>query len=166
MKKIILLFVAVLAFSCSKDDSNPTVAKQLSITKLNGTEINDGDVLTITSSDEADALVAFYVKNNTSTAFNVRAKCVSISTVTSNPMQFCFGIQCYGDVEAGTVYPTDSHELVTVPANDKVGGAAFHFQYLPTTSESVDYVFEFYQYDSNNVAVGNKVRMTYRYSPN
>lgn len=165
MKKVILLFTAVLAISCSKSDSGSSATvKELSITKLDGTVINDGSVLNFNTTGDDAALLAFYVKNNSSSAIKVKAKCVSISNSNDgSDMQFCYGQTCYFGIEANSIYPTDSHDIVSVPANGQVGGEAFHFQNFSTTA--VDYVFEFYQFDANDAIVGNKVTVTYRYNP-
>lgn len=165
MKKIFLLFVSLAVLSCSSDDSGSSSdAKQLKITKLDGTEIKDGDVINVTSTGDDNALVAFYLKNTSSSDINVKAKLVS-SNVDGSNMQFCFGQQCYMSVEVGAVYPLDSHELVTVPANDQIGGESFHFQNFATGTTPIEYVFEFYQFDENDAVVGNKVRVTYKYTP-
>lgn len=166
MKKIFLLFVSLAVLSCSSDDNgSSSEAKQLKITKLDGTEIKDGDVINVTSTGDDNALVAFYVKNTSSSDINVKAKLVSTLNADGTQMQFCFGQVCYSAVEVGAVYPLDSHELVTVPANDQIGGESFHFQNFATSSSPIEYVFEFYQFDENDAVVGNKVRVTYRYTP-
>jgi hypothetical protein len=166
MKKIILLFTAILAISCSKSDSSSSsTAKQLSITKLDGTVINDGAVLNFTTAGDDAALLKFYVKNSSSSAINVKAKCVSITNSDGSGMQFCFGQNCYFQIMENEIYPTDSHETVTVPANGQIGGESFHFQNSATGSLPISYVFEFYQYDANDNQVGNKVTLTYRYNP-
>ena len=73
MKKVILFFIALLIVSCSKSDSSTTVAKQLSITKLDGTVINDGAVLVFNTTGDENAIMKFYVKNLSSAEIKVRA---------------------------------------------------------------------------------------------
>lgn len=166
MKKIFLLIVSLAVMSCSKDDSSSNVAaKHLKITKLDGTEIVDGSIINVTSTGDTNALVAFYVKNMSSSDLNVKAKLIS-ATNDGSQMQFCFGQVCYSAVAVGAIYPLDSHEVVTVPANSQIGGASFHFQNFASSTTPLDYVFEFYQYKGTNEVVGNKVRVTYRYTPN
>jgi len=159
--------VSLAVLSCSSDDNgSSSEAKQLKITKLDGTEIKDGDIINVTSVGDANALVAFYLKNTSSSDINVKAKLVSTSSnVDGSQMQFCYGQVCYAAVAVGTVYPVDSHELVTVPANGQVGGESFHFQNFATSTTPIEYVFEFYQFDENDAVVGNKVRVTYKYTP-
>lgn len=164
MKKVfLLLFTAVLAISCSKSDSGSSeTVKKLSLTKLDGTVITDGSVIAVTSSGDNDALVAFYVKNSSASAINIKAKCVSVTSSDGSDIQFCFGAQCYAGVSVGQTFPIDPTEIITIPANGQLGGESYHFQNFATNS--ADYVFEFYQYDSNNAVVGNKVTVTYRYT--
>lgn len=162
MKKIfLLLFASLTVLSCSSDDNG---GGEMKITKLDGTEIKNGDVINVTTTGDDNALVSFYVKNTSSSAINVKARLVS-ATNNETDMQFCFGQVCYSAVEVGSEYPLDRNEVITVPAKSQIGGESFHFQNYATSSSPIDYVFEFFQYNENDEEVGNKVTVTYRYTP-
>ncbi|MEO8516489.1 MAG: hypothetical protein ABI426_07085 [Flavobacterium sp.] len=173
MKKlIILMFVVVATIGCSKEDvptatpetPDPNAMKIFNTTT--GAEIKDGDVIVFTSLVEPGNKLSFYVKNAGSTDMNVRSRLVSILNGDGSNMQYCFGINCFNSVGEGLTYPTNNHELVTVPANSSLGSGAFKMENFaaPTNGATVaDYVFEFYQHDAQMNEVGNKVRFTYRY---
>lgn len=172
MKKLIaLMFVALATLGCSKEDTPtavPPVADTNTMKIFNsttGAEIKDGDVVSFTSLAEPGNKLSFYVKNTGSTAMNVRSRLVSVVGGDGSAMQYCFGINCFASVSQGATYPTNSHELVTIPANGSLGSGAFKMENsaAPTAGSKVDYVFEFYQHDADMNAVGNKVRFTYRY---
>ncbi|WP_298140198.1 hypothetical protein [Flavobacterium sp.] len=163
MKKIfLLLFASLTVLSCSSDDNGG--GGEMKITKLDGTEIKNGDVINVTTTGDDNALVSFYVKNTSSSAINVKARLVS-ATNNETDMQFCFGQVCYSAVEVGSEYPLDRNEVITVPAKGQIGGESFHFQNYASSSSPIDYVFEFFQYNENDEEVGNKVTVTYRYTP-
>lgn len=172
MKKIaMLLFVALATISCSKDDSSapaaPAATNSMKIyNKTTGAEIKDGDVVVFTSNASPSNKLSFYVKNTSSSAMNVRSRLVSVLNTDGNSMQYCFGQNCFYSVAAGQTYPSNNQEIVTVPANAILGDAeSFHMESIatPTSGNVVDYVFEFYQHDSQMNEQGNKVRFTYRY---
>lgn len=166
MKKIFLLFVSLAVLSCSSDDNGSSSdSSKLKITKLDGTEIKDGDVINVTSVGDDNALVAFYVKNTSSSAINVKARLVSAVNTDGSQMQFCFGQVCYSAVAVGSEYPLDRNELITVPANGQVGGESFHFQNFATSTSPITYVFEFFQFDEDDNVVGKTVKVTYKYTP-
>jgi hypothetical protein len=171
MKKIIaLLFVGLATIGCSKDDAPAAVPTDTNTMKIfnaaTGTEIKDGDVVVFNSLEEPGNKLSFYIKNITNSDMNVRSRLVSILNGDGSNMQYCFGINCFYSVSEGQTYPTNNHELVTVPANGSLGSGSFKMENFaaPTNDATVaEYVYEFYQHDSEMNEVGNKVRFTYKY---
>ncbi len=166
-----LLFVALATIGCSKDDAaagvTPGDTNTMKIfNKTTGTEIKDGDVVVFTSNASPNNKLAFYVKNTSASAMNVRSRLISVLNTDGTSMQYCFGQNCFYSVVEGSTYPTNNQEIVTVPANGIIGDTeAFKMENVatPTSGAVVDYVFEFYQHDAQMNELGNKVRFTYRY---
>ena len=170
MKKlVILLLVGLTTISCSKDDSDttPVNTKTMKIyNKATGTEIKDGDVIVLTSNTSPSNKLSFYIKNTSSSSMKVKSKLVSMINTDGLGMSYCIGETCFFSVTEGSSYPGNA-EILTVPANGTAGGDGF-FKMENTASPdggaaSLDYVFEFYQYNETG-PVGNKVRVTYRYT--
>lgn len=178
MKKILmLLFVGLATISCSKDDAPAPVITDTNTLKLYNSstdaEIKDGDVIVFTGSaglvDPTNTL-KFYFKNTSASAIKVRSRFVSFSGVNSaDNVQYCIGENCLLSISQGSNYPVSNQEVLTVPANGILGKTQqYKMQNFATPvapATKVDYVFEFYQYDSNLNEVGNKIRITYRYQP-
>lgn len=178
MKKLAILFLFSLAtISCSSDDAEATPVTPAPVTDTNtmkiynkttGAEIKNGDVIVMTSNTSPNNKLAFYIKNITSSAMNVKSRLVSMTNTDGSGMSYCIGETCFAGVAAGTSYPGNS-ETLTVPANGTAGGDGFFKMENTATPDgaagSLDYVFEFYQYN-NDGEVGNKVKFTYRYTNN
>jgi hypothetical protein len=176
MKKIIMfLWVAIASISCSDDDKVTPPAAETNamkiINKNTGAEIKDGDVVVFTTAlagaNDANSL-KFYFSNVSSAPIKVRSRFVSLSGVpNANNVQYCIGDNCLTSIAVGANYPVSNQEVLTVPANGKLGDIEqYKIQNFATPvapATAVDYVFEFYQYDNNGNEVGNKVRFTYRY---
>ena len=177
MKKIvILLFAVITAISCSKDDEQTQTPEPVANTalkvfhKTTGTEIKDGDVVTINSISSQGAAneLKFYFKNTSAAPINTKVKFISFSGVPDTSyLSICIGAQCLSSILPGYSYPGNSEPIITVPANGIVGDIEGYKIFNTTTPVSpatkIDYVFEAYQYDANGNPVGNKVRFTYRY---
>lgn len=182
-KSLICLFLAVALFGCSKSDDSPTPTPTpttpvaADVIKLynkdTSAEIKDGDVLTFNSISPRDGvnnILKFYFKNLTSNPIKVKGKIVSITgTPNGSYGQFCIGAQCYNPIVVGTSYPPQGDPVVDIPANGTAGtdGAyKFYNEAAPTApATKIDYVFEFYQYDSSNNVVGKTIKITYRHQP-
>jgi len=154
MKKIFLvLSVLFLNF----------VQAQMTITKIDGTPINEGQIITFDTTDSNAATLGFYVHNNSNADINVRIKCLSL-TGTGTGMQLCFGGLCYNNVIAGNSYPAFP---VTIAAG-QTNTAFDHFYNSNADTGGAtmkDFTFKFYQIDANGTEVGNSVTFTYRYNP-
>ncbi len=138
----------------------------MSITKLNGTPINNGDVLSFASAVEPECYLGLKVLNNSAVDINVKIKVESITNSTGSNLQLCFGDLCYGTIISGLSYP--SNPASVVPANGSNGNFD-HFLNTntgTTPGQNVEYVFKFYQVNDDNVEIGNSVTFTYRYNPN
>ena len=182
MKRIFICLIAVgVLFGCSKSDDAPAPTPSTPVAtdvikiynKDNSAEIKDGDVLTFNSINPRDGvnnILKFYFKNLTSNAIKVKGKIVSITgTPDGTKGQFCIGTQCYNPIVVGNSYPPQGDTTVDISANGTAGtDGAFKFynEAAPTApATKVDYVFEFYQYDSSNNVVGKTIKFTYRHQP-
>lgn len=154
MKKIFLV-LSVLFLN--------VVQSQMTITKIDGTPITEGQIITFDSTDSNAATLGFFVHNNSNADIDVRIKCLSL-TGTGAGMQLCFGGLCYNNVIAGNSYPAFP---VTIPAG-QTNTQFDHFYNSNTDTGGAtmkDFTFKFYQIDANGIEVGNSVTFTYRYNP-
>ncbi len=136
---------------------------QVTVTKSDGTLINNNQVFTFNSLDYEEANFGFLVHNDTPSNIQVRILCESIVNATGAGMELCFGNVCLASVSAGNAYPSNS---VTIPA----GGTNSEFDHFlnsnPGTGGVSDYVFTFYIEDEFGGAASNILTMTYRYDAN
>lgn len=177
MKKLVmLLFVGLATIGCSKDDEavtptpvTPADTNTMKVyNKTTGEEIKNGDIVVFNSNTSPANTLKFYFKNTSSTPIKVRSRFISVSGVSSaDNVQYCIGENCLLSISEGSTYPTSNAEILTVPANGKLGDVEQYKIENTATPESpstkIDYVFEFYQHDADMNEVGNKVRFTYRY---
>lgn len=156
MKKIFLLLsVLFLNFAIAQSP--------MTVTKIDGTPITDGQIITFDSTVINVATLGFYVHNNSNADIDVRIKCLSL-TGTGTGMQLCFGGLCYNNVIAGNSYPA-------FPVTIAAGQTNTQFDHFYNSNQDTggatmkDYTFKFYQVNANGTEVGNSVTFTYRYNP-
>lgn len=136
---------------------------QLSMKKLNGMPINNGDVFIFNYATDPEAYFGFKLINSSSSPINVKADLVSMTNTTGVNTQLCFGGTCVADISAGNSYPSDP---AIIGANAQNGNYD-HFLNLNSgvdTNQIVEYVFRFYMINASNIEVGNSVTFTYRYA--
>lgn len=156
MKKLFLLLsVLFLNFAIAQSP--------MTVTKIDGTPITDGQIITFDSTVINVATLGFYVHNNSNADIDVRIKCLSL-TGTGTGMQLCFGGLCYNNVIAGNSYPA-------FPVTIAAGQTNTQFDHFYNSNQDTggatmkDYTFKFYQVNANGTEVGNSVTFTYRYNP-
>lgn len=162
MKKIIIaiaFFYSALSFS------------QMTMKKLDGTPILNGDVFTYTSLGDADfsssdpAYLGLKIYNSSASNINVKMKLISMSNADGNNLQFCIDPICVGTLTVGNSYPSTGNSVV--PANGQNGNFDHFVNNNPGNgTANVEYVLKFYMVDSFGGETGNSITFTYRYSPN
>jgi hypothetical protein len=140
---------------------------QMTLSKLDGTPINDNDILNYNIANETEGYLGIKVYNSSSNGINVKAKCVSMTNTTGTNVQFCIDPICVANLVVGNSYPSATLSLL-VPANGQNGNYDHFFNSNTGIVQgvNVDYVFKFYQVDDSDVEIGNSVTFTYRYNPN
>lgn len=163
MKKIVFL-LACLTSSLS--------FSQMTMKKLDGTPINNGDVFTysvignaseVTSSDPA--YLGFKIYNSSASNINVKMKVMSMTNATGSNLQFCIDPICVGTITVGSSYPSSSPSVI--PANGQNGNFD-HFVngYAGNGTAPVEYVLKFYMVNSFGAEIGTPITITYKYDPN
>lgn len=153
--KLTLFLFVVFSFSYA----------QMSIKKLDGSVINNNDVIVFNEANETDSYLGLKVFNTSSNPIRVKLKVVSMLNSDGNNLQLCFAELCYGSIVAGESYPSSG---TLIPANGSNGNFD-HFLNTNTginVGQNVDYVLKFIQIDNNNVELPNSVTFTYRYASN
>ena len=157
MKKIIFAF-AFFALSYAQ--------AQMTVTKLDGTPIVNGQIISFSSLIYNQASLGFKINNTSSSTIYTRIRCESITNTDGIGMELCVGPSCISDVVAGHSYPSNA---VAIPANGTNGNSDHFYNSNPGNGVNypMDYVFKFYQVDtSTGNEIGNSITFTYRYSPN
>jgi hypothetical protein len=162
MKKIIIViacFSSLLSFS------------QMTMKKLDGTPIINGDVLTYsvlgdpeTASSADPAYLGLKIYNSSANAINVKMRLISMSNADGNNLQFCIDPICIGTITVGSSYPSSGNSVV--PGNGQNGSFDHFINNNPGNGTSnVEYVLKFYMVNSFGAEIGNSITFTYRYSP-
>ncbi len=154
MKKI-FFFLLIFNFSFA----------QLEVKKLDGTPINNGDIIAFSSVLESVAKMKFKIYNTSSTPINVKVRCNNLTNTDGSAMQLCL-TDCYFGVSIGQMYPPGAPLLI--PANSNIGGDGQYFWNSDTGSGTfpLDYSFRFLMVDANGAQIGSPINFTYRYNPN
>jgi hypothetical protein len=152
------LFVSIFCLVSSLSFS------QMTMTKLDGTPINNGDVITFNTAVDPGSYLGFKIYNSSSEDISVKTRVVSIVNAPGSSLQFCIGPICVSNLIVGNVYP--SNLPVVIPAN----GENSNFDHLLNTYSNgaaiIDYVLKMFQVDAGGAEVGNSITFTYRYNPN
>ncbi|PZD77246.1 T9SS type A sorting domain-containing protein [Mesonia sp. K7] len=155
MKKISLLFIA-FAFTLFSN-------AQLALSKHDGTPINDGDVLTFTQLDEANAKLKFYIENTSSTnSIEAYLEVTDITNANGDNVDICINPTCIVAINEGDLLPE------TGPMNIAPNSVNSQFDYFWNkesgidTSQNVSYTFTVYTI-SNGIPTGESIAFTYTY---
>ena len=162
MKKILFLivcFTSVLSFG------------QMTMKKLDGTIINNGDVFTYTVLGDANnvtatdpAYLGLKIYNSSSSSINVKMKLISMTNSDGTNLQFCINPICVGTISVNSTYPASGPSVI--PANGENGNFDHFVNSNPGNGTSnVEYVLKFYMIDTFGAQVGNSITITYRYAP-
>lgn len=136
---------------------------QMTLAKIDGTPINNGDIFTYNVADETESYLGIKIFNSSSSNIKVRVECVSITNATGSGVQLCFGDVCVANITAGNSYPSTPSVIAANSSN----GNFDHFLNTNTginPNLPVEYAFRFYQVDDNGIEIGNTVSFTYRYN--
>ena len=153
MKTKYLLFALLIsAFSANA---------QYSIVDGDGNAINEGDVITRTSTAEEDAL-KFFVTNDSDAT--MRSTIEYVSTDIGGNFQVCYGGQCYDPVEIGSSYPPVNVPQIIEPGATTGQGNKMFYNEVDSPQIS-NHVFRFYLVDESGTDIGGDFTFTYRYDP-
>lgn len=145
---------------------------QMTMKKLDGTPINNGDVFTFNvlgdvsgMLDPDPAYFGYKIYNSSNSNISVKMKCMSITGgATGTNLQFCIDPICIGTISVGNSYPADMSS--TIPANGSNGNFDHFINFDGGTGGAVvDYVLKFYMVGSFGEEVGTPITITYRYNP-
>lgn len=139
-------------------------AQQLSLKKLDGTTINDGDVFLFNQLTEPGNYLGLKIYNTSADDIMlIKARVLSITNSTGSNLQLCVGDVCLSTITAGNSYPN-------IPAEIEPLGSNSNFDHLLNNNPGIDtnlpveYVVKIYQVNDAGAEVGNSVTFTYRYS--
>ena len=154
MKKILLLLTLILtAF---------TMNAQYEVEDQFGNEIIDGMVVEFSDYGVSNASLNFFITNTGADEIYMRIEFVSAVNATGAGFELCFG-QCYIDLVVGQTVPPAPQFLAI--ASGGITSEGNHFANTLEGTEVKDYVFRFYQTDSDGNDIANNLSFTYRYDP-
>ena len=137
---------------------------QITLKKLDGTIINNGDVLNFDVAEDPGAYLGLKIFNSAESEIKVKVKVENITNADGTNVQLCIGNVCLGTIFAGSSYPPNFPILID---GNGENGNFDHFLNLNTginTSLPVIYTFKFYQINDNGIEIGDSVTFSYRYA--
>lgn len=137
---------------------------QLTLSKLNGTTINNGDVITFTTVGTPESDFGFIIGNSSAAAITVKSKCMGFSNTNGTNVIYCIQPSCVNSVTVGNAFPSAG---AVIPAGS-TNGDFDHFENLDpgiNPTANVDYILKFYQVDHSGNEIGTPISFTYRYTP-
>lgn len=153
MKSLFLSIIGLASFIATA---------QMSLKKLDGTPINDGDVFTFDTAEEPGSYMGIKIYNNSDSDINIKVKVLNIENSNGTNLQLCVGNVCLSTITAGSSYPN-------FPAVIEANGQNGDFDHFLNLNSGIDpaapvaYGLKFFQVDDNGVEVGNSVSFTYRF---
>ena len=154
MKKILLLLT--LIFTAFIMNAQYEVEDQF------GNEIIDGMVVEFSDYGVSNASLNFFITNTGPDEIYMRIEFVSAVNATGAGFELCFG-QCYIDLVVGQTVPPAPQFVTIAPGETTPEGN--HFANTLDGTDIKDYVFRFYETDSEGNDIGNSLSFTYRYDP-
>lgn len=154
MKRILLVLFCLTSLFASA---------QMTLKKLDGTPINDGDVLSFQAATDPESYLGIKVYNSSVDPIYMKVKVVSITNADGTNIQLCFNV-CYNTIIAGNSYPNIP---VVIDGNNGTNGNFDHFLNMNggiNTTQPVEYRFKFYQLNDAGLEIGNAVTFTYRFN--
>ena len=137
---------------------------QLTLKKLDGTTINNGDIITFNTVGTTASDFGFVLGNSSAAAITVKSKCMSFTNTTGTNVIYCIQPSCINSVTVGAAFPSSGAVIAAGATN----GDFDHFENLDpgiNPAANVDYVLKFYQVDHSGNEIGTPISFTYRYSP-
>ena len=154
MKKTLLLLVVLfVTFSMNA---------QYVVEDHDGNVITDGMVVEFSDYGVPNGSLEYYITNNDSNEIYMRIEFVDAINATGAGFELCFG-QCYIDLVVGQTVPPAPQFLAI--ASGGITSEGNHFANTLEGTEVKDYVFRFYQTDSDGNDIANNLSFTYRYDP-
>ena len=135
---------------------------QMSLKKLDGSPINNGDVLVFDSVEESYSYLGIKIYNDSDNDINIKVKVENIVNSNGTNLQLCVGNVCLSTITAGSSYPNFP---AVIEAHNQ-NGDFDHFLNLNSGIDQtapVEYTLKFFQVDDNGVEIGNSVSFSYRY---
>ncbi len=140
---------------------------QFTMEDHDGNLISDGQELVFGGYLPADpsASYEFYV-NNTSTTDPIRMKAEFVSAINADGSLFeiCFGL-CYTGITIGQQFPPNANYVEVLPGEQTLEGNHLANAESGNGTDPVEYVFRFFQIDTNGDEIGDDLTITYKYDP-
>lgn len=154
MKKILFLSLCMLGL---------TSYAQISVLRGDGSPINEGDIISYSTTAYPQANLDFHIHNGGASATLVRMRAVSITNSTGSALELCIGPVCLSSIHSGSAYPSSAF---SIPANstDIYANHIWNADAGDGVNYPMDFTFKVYQLDGSGNEIGNSVTFTYRYT--
>lgn len=159
MKQKIIPFLAFLLCGLS-------MQAQFTVRDSDNNAIVDGDVVTYNQLTYPEASLDFFVKNESATDnIYMKIEFVSATNADGSMMELCFGL-CYTGITIGNIYPPNADFIEIAPGEETLQGNHMYNSDPGNGNDVIEYVFRFFQIDTNGDEIGDDLTMTYAYDPN
>jgi hypothetical protein len=153
-KTLLLLSMFLVAFNMNAQDYN--------IVDGNDEPMIDGNSYSFNTIEYPENSIDFYITNISSEDIRMRIEVVSITNTDGTLMELCFDL-CYDDINVGQSYPGDY--VLIAPGDTSFPGNHFVNRNPGNGSDVLEYVFRYYQVDTNGDETGTDLTITYLYDP-
>ena len=138
---------------------------QFSVHNDQGGEIQDGDVIVFDTYEYPAASIDFHVTNEHTEDIYTRIEFVDAINADGSMFELCYG-DCYTGLAIGDNVPP-APDYITIAPGLSTGQGNHFYNFDPGNgSETLDYIFKFYQVEADGTTVtGTPLTFTYRYAP-
>ncbi len=140
-------------------------AQNFSVSKLDGSPLNDGDVVSVTVATFPDAKIGFHTTNITDSNVLIFMEVFGMNNADGQNFETCYGGSCVPTVTMNQVIPVNGLSL-TPGTNNGDNDYWFNSAAVsPTENYPLEYVFKFFEEDGSGNEVGEPIYITYSYNP-
>lgn len=140
---------------------------QFTMEDHDGNLITDGQVLVFGGYLPADPSASYeiYVSNPSATdPIRMKAEFVSAVNADGSLFEICFGL-CYTGITIGQFFPPNANYVEVLPGEQTPEGNHLANAEAGDGTNPVEYVFRFFQIDTDGNEIGDDLTLTYKYDP-
>jgi hypothetical protein len=141
----------------------PFLNAQFTVSRTDGTNFVNNEVIEFTSHSTAASEIKFFVTNNSTQNLDFRIRSLNMVNSTGTGFQLCWAFQCLASVSLNSVYPSNPY---FVDAGASTAGSSDSFKNFSAgdgINYPMDFTFRFFTRNLIGLPVGGSLDVTYRY---